>query len=76
MQNYRNLNGDSPIAEYESGTDYIKVRYRTGQIYVYDHHKAGSGHVAEMQRIAEVGRGLSAYIKRNCNKLYSRKEGG
>jgi hypothetical protein len=75
MTKYKNLGGDSNIAEYECGDDYIKVRFtRSTAIYVYDSHVPGLKIVAEMKQLAESGQGLSSYIYRNVRSKFSRKE--
>lgn len=74
MTPYRNLSRDSGVLEYESGPDYIKVRYRDGSTYVYDHRAPGQHHVAQMKQRAVAGRGLATYISQNVKKNYSRKE--
>lgn len=35
MERYKNLNGDSGVATYEIGQDFIRVEFKTGAIYLY-----------------------------------------
>lgn len=62
MEPYRDINGDSGIAAYEIGSDYIKVQFKDGAVYLYTAASVGSAHIAEMQRLARSGDGLNAYI--------------
>jgi len=75
MTPYGNLSGDSGVAAYSIGENFIKVQFRhSPKLYVYDDGKPGLAHVMQMQRLAVVGRGLSSYISQNVKKNYSRIE--
>lgn len=74
MERYQNLEGDSGVTSYESGADYIKVQFRNGVTYVYDHVKPGAEHVEHMKELARAGRGLSTYISRHVRTAFARKE--
>jgi hypothetical protein len=74
MQIYKNIDGDSGVQAYEYGTDFIRVKFTTGAIYVYTNASAGSQNIAEMKRLADAGSGLNAFINLNVKKLYARKE--
>ena len=37
MQRYRNLHGGSGVAAYQTGPDYIRVKFRHGGTYEYDY---------------------------------------
>jgi hypothetical protein len=72
MTPYSNLSGDSGVAAYEIGSDFIKVQFRhSTKLYIYDSAKPGSSHVQQMQRLAVAGRGLSTYISQHIKKNYS-----
>jgi hypothetical protein len=73
MPLYKNLAGDSGVLEYESGLGSIVVKFRKGGTYVYDENRPGSAHVAEMQRLAESGKGLCTYINTHVRKNYASK---
>ena len=62
MQPYKNLSGDSGVAFYENGPDYIKVQFKDNKTYVYTRRSVGFVHLAEMQRLAGSGMGLNTYI--------------
>jgi len=74
MERYRDIDGDSGVAEYEIGTDYIRVKFKNGSVYLYTYASAGSSYIEEMKRLAVAGDGLNAFIKKNVNKRYARKE--
>lgn len=72
---YKNLSGNSGVVEYDSGTDYIKIRFQSGRtIYIYDYAAPGQTHVEQMKILAHAGRGLLTYINQNVRKNYSRTE--
>jgi len=75
MEPYKNLSGDSGVAEFEIGPDFIKVRFVTsGTVYVYDHSDPGPSHVKKMKHLATSGKGLATHIAKEVKKRYSRKE--
>ncbi|HLA55571.1 MAG TPA: hypothetical protein VK623_05705 [Flavobacterium sp.] len=69
MTTYRNTSGNSNIAAYEIGADYIKVQFiDTGKVYKYSYRSAKASHVEAMKKLASKGTGLDAYISENINK--------
>lgn len=71
MERYRDTGGDSGVAAYEIGTDYIRVQFSgTSRIYTYSYRKAGSTHVENMKQLARNGSGLNSYINRHTKYLY------
>lgn len=72
---YANLSGESPIAAYRCGADYIDVAFRDGGVYRYTHASAGARRIAAMQRLAAAGRGLATYITREAHDRYADKRG-
>ena len=62
MQTYRDINGDSGIAAYDYGDDWIKVQFKHGGTYEYRVAKIGSTHISTMKLLADSGDGLNAYI--------------
>jgi hypothetical protein len=74
METYKNLSGSSGVAAFDFGTDYIRVRFTTGAIYIYSHSSAGMRHIEQMKILAKAGSGLNAYINVHVRKLYSKKE--
>lgn len=73
MERYGNLSGDSGVVAYEIGRGSITVEFREGHAYLYTNASAGANNVAEMQRLARTGRGLSGFIARVVQNGYARK---
>lgn len=74
METYRDIDGDSGVAAYEVGADYIRVRFDTGATYLYTYASAGAQHIERMKELAARGNGLNSYIMRNVRTRYARKE--
>ena len=71
MERYRDTGGDSGVAAYEIGSDYIRVQFSgTSRTYTYSYRKAGSTHVENMKQSARNGSGLNSYINRHTKYLY------
>lgn len=64
---------DSGIVTYECGPDWIDVRFLSGARYKYTAASAGMHNIEAMQRLAERGKGLSAYINEYVHDAYARK---
>jgi hypothetical protein len=73
MQPYANRSGDSGVVAYEMGRDRIDVQFTNGATYRYDARRPGAEAVAEMQRLARAGRGLSGYIARVVQGNFARR---
>lgn len=72
-QPYGNRSGDSGVVAYEARPGRIDVQFVDGAVYRYDAERPGAAAVAEMQRLAGEGRGLSRYISRFVQKNFARK---
>ena len=70
MQAYRNHSGKSPIVGFQINGSEITVEFKGGKRYRYTQYKPGPIHVAEMQRLAQAGAGLAAYIGRHVQSNY------
>lgn len=73
MQPYKDIDGDSNVAAYEIGQGSISVQFSNGGTYLYNGSAPGAAHVAEMQRLAQTGDGLNAYINKYVRKNYAAK---
>lgn len=73
MERYKNLGGDSGVVGYEISEGSIIVQFSDGATYLYTAQSAGVGNIAEMQRLATLGRGLNSFISRSVRKDYARK---
>ncbi len=72
MESYADTNGNSSVARYQSGLDYIIVEFKANKYsgtmyYRYTYTSAGQTSIEEMKRLAQHGSGLSSYI--NTNKI-------
>lgn len=74
MQRYRNAQGDSGVAAYEIGPDYIRVQFRHGATYQYDYASTGQLPVERMKRLAASGQGLATFISRFVKGNYTRRQ--
>lgn len=74
MERYKNLAGDSGVTAYETGSDFIWVRFSDAWKYLYTYASAGSDNIEHMKRLAANGRGLNSFINATVRKRYARKE--
>ena len=74
MQRYRNAQGDSGVATYEMGPDYIRVKFRHGGTYEYDYATTGQLHVEQMKVLAASGQGLATFISKFVKATYARRD--
>jgi len=74
MERYRDIDGDSGVTGYEIGSDYIRVQFSDGSVYLYTYSSAGSSNIEQMKELAKAGNGLNAFINQNVRKSYERKE--
>lgn len=71
MERYRNSGGDSGISAFETGSNYILVKFSgTARTYRYSYQKAGQNHVENMKQLAQSGSGLNSYINRFVKNLF------
>lgn len=75
MERYRNLGGDSGVIAFEIGEGSITVQFKEGKhrYYLYTVASTGAAGIAELQRLAQAGRGLNSYITRVVKTRYSRR---
>lgn len=73
MERYKNLSGASGVQAYDIGDQSITVRFNTGERYLYTDQSAGADNIAEMQRLATLGSGLSTFISQVVKERYERK---
>jgi hypothetical protein len=74
MERYRNVDGDSGVAYYESGPEFIRVQFSDNSVYLYTYISAGSSNIEQMKRLAVAGEGLNAFINKNVKRRYAKKE--
>lgn len=73
MEPYKNLSGNSGVVAYEVGPDYIKVKFRDGDVYLYNYSVTGRDNVEQMKELAIEGGGLSTFISRYVRDDYAAK---
>ena len=73
MPRYNNLSGNSRIAAYEIGEDFIKIQFHDDGIYLYNSHSAGWPSIETMKRLAEDGKGLNTFVDTYVKKRYAQK---
>lgn len=76
MKRYGNHSGNSGVAFFDDGPDFIKVQFHSAddRVYVYDHVVPGAYDVARMKALAATGRGLSTYISQHVRDRYHHTE--
>lgn len=73
MQRYKNPSGESGVLAYEIGDRSITVRFSGGARYLYTDQSAGADNIAEMQRLAKLGKGLTTFINQVILERYESK---
>lgn len=73
MENYKNFGGKSGVKAFETGSDFIKVKFSDNSIYLYSYLKPGRNHVETMKTLAKNGSGLNSYINLNVKFSYQSK---
>ena len=74
MKFYRHVGDDEPgVTGYEIGPDFIVVRFRRGDRYLYNYKIPGRDDVERMKKLAVAGRGLSTFISRHIRTRYAEK---
>lgn len=71
MQQYKNRSRDSGVEAYETGKDFIKIRFRGGAMYLYSWKSAGKNNIEKMKQLAQAGKGLSTYISNHVKGDYA-----
>ena len=74
MERYRNLGGDSGVAAFEIGPDFVRVQFTTGHVYLYTYASAGIQNIERMKLLARSGQGLNSFIDTTVRTRYARIE--
>jgi hypothetical protein len=74
VEKYKDLDNDSGVSAYEIGTDFIRVQFSTGAVYLYTYSSAGQENIEQMKMLAKNGEGLNAFINTKVRKAFARKE--
>lgn len=70
---YKDISGDSGIAAYTVGDDYIKVQFADGEIYLYNYNTNGKNNIEEMKVLASKGKGLATFINKYIRENFAAK---
>ena len=73
MKRYGNRHGNSGIAAYETGPDFIRIRFTSGSVYLYTYDSADEDDIEEMKELAKEGEGLTRFIN-DFRPGYARRE--
>lgn len=74
MQPYADINGDSGVAAYEIGEDFINVQFKgSGMTYSYTNASAGAYIVGQMKALAQAGDGLNSFIMKHARNSFASK---
>ena len=76
MKRYQDLSGHSGVVAYEAGTDWIKVKFEDGGLYLYTRDSTGPDNIEHMKMLAATGRGLATFIVQHVRTAYAQKLGG
>jgi len=73
MRPYLNTDGDSNVEAYETGANYIDVKFKGAtKISRYSYISAGRENIEQMKILAQRGTGLNSFIMRNVRTKYER----
>ncbi|MBC7388358.1 MAG: hypothetical protein H7329_04035 [Opitutaceae bacterium] len=73
MKKYRSKNEQSGVIAYDSGDDYIMVKFVDETEYLYNENRPGKLHIEKMKTLAQDGEGLATYINVNVRNNYFKK---
>lgn len=73
MKRYKDITGKSGVSAYRLGEDYIEIKFKTGETYIYNYVRPGKLYVEQMKRLAEKGKGLSTFISQKVRDRFYRK---
>ena len=74
MKRYKDLDDDSGIRAYETGSDFIRAQFEDRSVYLYTYSDAGRANIERMKKLAAHGDGLNEFINKNVRKRCERKE--
>jgi hypothetical protein len=62
MEDYGDINGKSGILAYETGPDFIRVKFKNDSVYLYTYASADPHSIEQMKSLAAAGEGLNTFI--------------
>jgi hypothetical protein len=70
MKPYKSKSGKhSGVVSYQSGRNYIIVKFESGELYKYTTASAGVEVIEEMKKLAEANQGLSTFISQEDQRM-------
>jgi hypothetical protein len=73
---YANRGGNGGVTYFEIGRDCINLWFKSDvRGYIYDRNRPGRAHVAQMQRLALAGIGLTTFVNQHVRGNYSGRTG-
>jgi hypothetical protein len=73
MQRYQSSNKNTGVIAYDIIPDGISVKFKDGSVYLYTIQSTGKTRIAQMQRLAKKGEGLTTYINQHVRENYHEK---
>lgn len=71
MFRYKNVFGNSGVAEYDSGVDWFLIRFKDSSMYLYTTKSTTREHIDYMRELGNKGFGLNSYVNRIVGKQYA-----
>jgi hypothetical protein len=75
MKRYKGISGLTGVEAFLAGKDFIRIKFKTGPVYLYNYKRPGRLQVEEMKRLAKIGKGLTTYINQFVRDQYAEKLG-
>lgn len=74
MKLCKDVSKNSGILAYEISNDFIKIKFKDGEVYTYNYKKPGKPAIKEMKKKAVQGEGLATYINKFVRDDYWKKK--
>lgn len=74
MKQYKEAGADAGVTGYESGSDFIRLRFKDGSVYRYTYDSTGVRNVERMKALAAAGSGLTTFVNQHVGAAYDQKE--
>jgi len=73
MTRYNSADSNTGVIAFETGHDFIKIKFRDGSVYLYTAQRTGAAAIAQMKALAKKGEGLTTYINQHVRDQYQSK---
>jgi len=73
MLKYKNKKGNSGVVAFQIGEDFIKVKFKDGNLYKYTFSSAGKENITKMKELAKMGERLSTFISTTVKDAFELK---